>query len=174
MDILKGENIYLRALEPEDLDFLFAIENDENLWEVSGTQMPFSKFILKQYLEQAHLDIYQAKQLRLVISKKNEDLPIGLIDLFDFDPQHKRAGIGIVITENNQGQGFAKDALETLIKYCFSTLQLHQIYANILEDNHKSISLFTQQGFEKVGLKKDWVSYQNTFKNEVLFQLINK
>ena len=91
MNILKGKNIYLRALEPEDLDFLFVIENDKNLWEVSGTQIPFSRFILKQYLEQTHLDIYQAKQLRLVVSKNSEDLPIGLIDLFDFDPQHKRA-----------------------------------------------------------------------------------
>jgi len=174
METLKGHNIYLRALEQEDLSFLFAIENDENIWEVSGTQVPFSKFILKQYLEQAHLDIYQAKQLRLVISKQDKDTPIGLIDLFDFDPQHKRAGIGIVITKKYSGQGFAKEALNILIKYCFSTLQLHQIYANILEENSKSMHLFTQLGFERIGLKKDWISHKNQFKNEISFQLINK
>lgn len=174
MKILKGTTVYLRAIEPKDLDFLFEIENDEDLWEVSGTQTPYSKFVLKQYLEQAHLDIYQAKQLRLVIAKIEGDLPIGLIDLFDFDPQHKRVGMGIVITSENQGHGFAKESIELLINYCFNLLQIHQIYANILEDNLKSINLFTQLGFMKIGVKKDWNFYKNNYKNEILLQLINK
>ena len=65
MQTLQGKHISLRALEPEDLEFLFQIENNESFWEVSHTQTPFSKFLLKQYLENAHLDIYEAKQLRL-------------------------------------------------------------------------------------------------------------
>lgn len=97
MKTLKGNTIYLRALEPEDLNFLYAIENNESFWEVSHTQTPFSKLILKQYLENAHLDIYEAKQLRLMIVESNSDLPIGMIDLFDYNPQHKRAGLGILI-----------------------------------------------------------------------------
>lgn len=174
MKTLKGTSVYLRAIEPKDLDFLFEIENDEDLWEVSGTQTPYSKFVLKQYLEQAHLDIYQAKQLRLVIAKIDSNLPIGLIDLFDFDPQHKRVGMGIVITAENQGQGFAKESIELLVNYCFNLLQMHQIYCNILEDNTKSRTLFKQLGFVEIGLKKDWNFYKNNFKNEILLQRINK
>lgn len=174
MKILKGATVYLRAIEPKDLDFLFEIENDEDFWEVSGTQTPYSKFVLKQYLEQAHLDIYQAKQLRLVIAKIDGDLPIGLIDLFDFDPQHKRVGMGILIKAENQRHGFAKESIDLLINYCFSLLQIHQIYVNILEDNLKSLSLFTKLGFIKIGLKKDWNFYKNNYKNEILLQLINK
>ena len=68
MVTLKGVNIFLRALEPEDLDFVYEIENDENIWELSHTQTPYSRFLIKQYLEEAHKDIYEAKQLRLVIS----------------------------------------------------------------------------------------------------------
>ena len=95
---LKGQNIHLRALEPEDLDFLYEIENNESIWEVSNTQTPYSKRVLKNYLENAHLDIYEAKQLRLVIvfSKTNERF--GCIDLFDFDAKNSRAGIGIIIS----------------------------------------------------------------------------
>ena len=47
---LKGQNIHLRALEPEDLDFLYEIENNESIWEVSNTQTPYSKWVLKNYL----------------------------------------------------------------------------------------------------------------------------
>ena len=52
---LKGEKLYLRALEPEDLEFLHELENNEEFWEVSATQAPFSKYILKKYLENSHL-----------------------------------------------------------------------------------------------------------------------
>ena len=105
MEYLKGEKSNLRALEPEDLEFLYTIENNESFWEISHTQTPFSKYLLKQYLENAHLDIFEAKQLRLLIEEKSTKRQIGLIDLFDFNPQHKRAGIGILIHPDFQKNG---------------------------------------------------------------------
>ena len=106
MNTLTWKTIRLRALEPEDLQFLFDTENNESFWEVSHTQTPFSKFLLKQYLENAHLDIFEAKQLRLIIEEQNNNQPVGMIDLFDFNPQHRRAGIGILIHEEHQQKGF--------------------------------------------------------------------
>ena len=169
---LTGNEINLRALEPEDLDFLYQIENNESFWEISHTQTPFSRFILKQYLENAHLDIFESKQLRLVIEDKSTKKQIGMIDLFDFNPQHKRAGIGILIQPDFQNKGFASEALSLLIKYAFSHLNLHQLYANIIADNSKSISLFKKQNFIKVGIKKEWLLSEEKYKDEVLFQLI--
>ncbi|WP_435262431.1 GNAT family N-acetyltransferase [Tenacibaculum sp. nBUS_03] len=174
MQTLKGKYISLRALEPEDLSFLFSIENNEDFWEISHTQTPFSRFLLKQYIENAHLDIYEAKQLRLVIQLKKTNQPIGTIDIFDFNPQHKRAGIGILIDPVFQKNGYASEALDILIKYCFSHLQLHQLYVNITADNLNSLTLFQKKNFSKVGLKKDWIFSKGTFKDEILFQLINE
>ena len=120
MQTLTGTKIYLRALEPQDLEFIYAVENDQRIWEVSNTQTPYSRFLVKQYLKNAHQDIYEAKQLRLAICQ-DEDFPaIGLIDLFEFDPKNNRAGIGIVIqgTENRK-QNIGSEALELLIRYSF-------------------------------------------------------
>jgi diamine N-acetyltransferase len=172
MEHLKGANSNLRALEPEDLKFLYDIENNDSFWEVSHTQTPFSKYILKQYIENAHLDIFEAKQLRLLIEEKSTKKQIGMIDLFDFNPQHRRAGVGILIHPHFQQKGFAFEALSLLIKYAFTHLNLHQLYANITSDNTKSIALFTKHQFEKVGVKKDWILSEGKFKDEILFQLI--
>ena len=172
MQTLKGEHINLRALEPEDLDFLYQIENNEAFWEVSHTQTPFSKYILKQYLENAHLNIFEAKQLRLLIEEKSTKKQIGMIDLFDFNPTHKRAGIGILIHPDFQQNGFATEALSLLINYAFSILDVHQLFANITLDNTNSLSLFAKHNFQKVGIKKDWILSEGKFKDEVLFQLI--
>ncbi|MBT3741248.1 MAG: GNAT family N-acetyltransferase [Polaribacter sp.] len=171
---LSGEKIILRALEPEDLNFLYQIENNESFWEVSHTQTPFSKYILKRYLENAHLDIYESKQLRLLIEEKSTRKQIGMIDLFDYNPQHKRAGIGILIHPDFEKKGFASEALSIIINYSFSHLQMHQLYANITSDNIKSLALFNKYNFIKTGVKKDWILSEGKFKDEVLFQLIKE
>ncbi len=174
MITLKGNTVYLRALEPEDLEFVYHIENDESIWEVSNTQTPYSKFLIRQYLENAHQDIYEAKQLRLAICTHENKKAIGLIDLFDFDPKNQRAGIGIVIqNKDDRGKGFGKEALGLLIDYAFTHLQLHQLYANIGSDNAASSTLFSTFGFQKIGVKKDWILLQNQFHDEDLYQLIN-
>lgn len=173
MVTLKGKHIYLRALEPEDLEFIHTVENDENIWEISNTQTPYSRYLIKQYLYHAHKDIYEVKQLRLVISSYNHEI-LGLIDVFDFDFKNKRAGIGILIKDaENRKKGFGSEALQLLVNYCFIQLNLHQLYCNISQDNKASIKLFTKIGFEQVGLKKDWNFINGHFKNEYLFQLIN-
>lgn len=173
MITLKGENVYLRALEPEDLEFIHTIENDETIWEISNTQTPYSKFLIKQYLEHAHKDIFEVKQLRLVISSYSDEA-LGMIDVFDFDFKNGRAGVGILVKEpNDREKGYGSEALKLLIDYSFTHLGLHQLYCNISEGNEASVKLFSKQGFKKIGLKKDWNYINNAYKNEYLFQLIN-
>lgn len=169
---LTGKHIDLRALEPEDLEFLFGVENNENFWEISATQTPYSRQMLKEYLKNAHRDIYEVKQLRLVICTKN-GTAVGFIDIFDFDPKNLRAGIGILIeAPKNRGKGYGKEALELLCNYCFAHLNLHQLYANVSEENQESQALFERLGFQRAGVKKEWLFVQGTFKNEFLYQLI--
>ncbi len=172
MVTLEGEQINLRALLLEDLAFLYTIENDETLWELSQVQTPFSKDVLQKYLETTQNDIKDLKQLRLVITSKTNE-PLGFIDLFDFDTHNKHAGVSIVLTDKHRGKGYGKDALSLLMQYSFKELGLHQLYSNILEDNSVSIRLFESVGFEKVGLKKNWRFYKGRYKNEYLFQFIN-
>jgi diamine N-acetyltransferase len=175
MITLQGPNIRLRALEPEDLEFLHAVENDETIWEVSNTQTPYSKFLIKRYLENAQQDIFEAKQLRLAICKGKDFRAIGLIDLYDFDPRNRRAGIGIVIRQaNERQQGVGSETLELLINYAFTKLDLHQLYANIDTGNDASIGLFSKFGFEKIGIKKDWNLMAGKYKDEAIYQLINQ
>lgn len=173
MKALLGKSVYLRALEPEDLAFLFENENDEEFWHVSQTQQPFSKYILKKYLENAHLDIYKIKQLRLIIALTHNHEPIGMIDLYDYDPKNKRAGVGILILNNYQGNGYASDALQIIIKYAFNQLDIYQLFASIGSENHKSIKLFESAQFKVSGIKKDWNFYKGKFHDELFLQLIS-
>ncbi|MFL5752057.1 MAG: GNAT family N-acetyltransferase [Bacteroidia bacterium] len=172
---LKGNNICLRALEQSDIDTLYKWENDTSIWKVSGTLVPYSRFVLEQYLLNAHQDIFTTKQLRLVIEPLDKSIPAGCIDLFEFDPHHKRAGVGIMVEGTFRGNGFASEALELLSGYAFNTLLLNQLFCNIGADNEKSLALFQKHGFEKIGIKKAWNrTAKNTFEDEWLLQLLAK
>lgn len=178
MKTLNGESIYLRALEPEDLEVLYTIENNENLWHVAETITPFSKLVLRNYLANAHKDIYETGQLRFIICERHSDTLIGMVDLFDFDPHNLRAGVGIVISnENTRRKGYGEETLTLILRYCKLHLKLHQLYANIGEDNKASIALFEKMKFTVIGLKRDWrrkasINGREQYINEYLYQHI--
>ena len=171
---MKYKEIDLRAPEPEDLELLYDWENNTSYWIISSTIVPFSKYTRKRYLENSHKTIYETGQLRLMIDHIPDGKTIGTIDLFDFDPFHKRAGVGILIAdEAYRRKGYASMALKCLVDYCFATLQLHQLYCNILSNNSESMDLFRKMGFVQAGIKKDWVKTNDGYIDEHLFQLIN-
>ncbi|MFV0366350.1 MAG: GNAT family N-acetyltransferase [Mangrovibacterium sp.] len=166
---LRTSKINLRPLEPEDLELLYLWENDPNLWHVGNSVVPFSQYILKQYLADSHRDIYDIKQLRLVIETTNQQA-IGAIDLFDFDPNHQRAGIGILIyADEHRRKGYANNAIQLMCDYCRDVLGMHQIYANIGACNTASIALFEQCDFKFSGAKKDWLRRGKTWEDELIY-----
>ncbi len=172
---MKGQNINLRAPEPADIDFIYNWENDTTVWHVSNTTTPFSRHAIEQYVLNTHHDIYAAKQLRLMITLHDKPLePIGAIDLFDFDPLHRRAGVGILLASPDRGKGYASEALSLLCSYCFETLSLHQLYCHISSDNQVSIRLFTRAGFEITGTCKDWTLSGNKWHDASFMQLIKR
>ncbi len=172
--LLSNQKISLRAPEPKDLDVLDRWENDQRLWHLSNTSAPISRYLLKQYIKSAQQDIYAAKQLRLMIDLKLEadELTIGAIDLFDFDPLNHKAGIGILIDEKYRMQGLAAMALKLVIDYGFNVLGLHQYYCNILTGNHASLKLFEAEGFRISGKKLEWVKVNGQWQDEYLLQLL--
>jgi diamine N-acetyltransferase len=171
---MKYKEISLRALEPEDLELLYDWENNISYWTISNTVVPFSKYTLKRYLEDSHKNIYETGQVRLMIDHIPDNTTIGTIDIFDFDPFHKRAGVGILIaSEEHRRKGYATMALKCLIDYCFNTLMLHQLYCSILANNIESIDLFKKTGFVQSGIKKEWVRTSDGFLDEFIFQMIN-
>ncbi|MFZ4521805.1 MAG: GNAT family N-acetyltransferase [Bacteroidales bacterium] len=175
-EVLIGQFVRLRAVEPGDVDVLYTWENDSSVWQVSNTLTPFSRFQVEEYVLNSQQDIFASRQLRLMIvpvESAMQEQPVGTIDLFDFDPVHRRAGVGILIRGPYREKGYAQDAMEILIRYSFGTLRLHQLYCNISPDNTPSLHLFGKLGFEQCGVKKEWFSDGLSWKDEWMFQLIS-
>jgi len=174
-NLLKGPNLILRAVEPADVDLLLKWENDTSVWKVSNTITPYSRFEIEEYVMDARRDIFTARQLRLMIDLTVDSgsvVTIGTIDLFDFDPVHLRAGVGIMIADEFRKQGHAAEAIQILIRYAKEGLLLHQLFCHISADNPGSVSLFERIGFVRCGVKKEWLNTGVGWLDEYIYQLI--
>ena len=169
---MKGQKVHLRAVEPTDLPLLYEWENDVDNWEVSHTMEPYSKALLEKFIETSAQGLYGNRQQRLIVVTNGTDESVGAIDIFDFDPQNRRAGIGILIDKKHRHNGYGLEAVELTKKYLFETVKLHQIYCNILIDNNYSLKLFQKAGFEICGKKKDWCQTKNGWIDEYFLQII--
>ena len=167
-------DIVLRALEPEDLEILYKWENDTDLWTISNTLTPYSKYVLRQFIENSTKSIYETCQQRFMIDIANENKTIGTVDIYDLDVTNQRAGIGILIAdEKYRKKGYALQSIKGVTNYCFDILKLHQIYCDIMKTNTESIALFTKAGFVETGLKKEWIKSKEGYIDQYIFQLIN-
>lgn len=161
----------LRAVEPSDVEVMYLWENDPELWRVSGTCAPLSREQLMRFVEEQQYDIYATRQMRLIIDV--EGVAVGAIDLFDFEPRHRRLGVGILIySPEERRRGYARAAVEAIKRYAHDTLGLRQIWATMTVDNAPSISLFEGCGFERCGVRRAWVYTNEGFKDEAEYQCL--
>ena len=168
---IEGNLCRLRALEPEDLDAMYGWENDTDSWRVSGTVAPFSRHVLSRLIDEQQFDIYATRQMRLVIESL-DGTAVGAVDMFEFDPQNLRAGVGIIVAPPYRKQGFALDALQTLERYVRDVLRMHQLWCSVGADNEASLALFRKAGYEECGRRKEWILTPNGAMDEVLMQKI--
>ena len=171
MNTAASSSVRLRALEPEDLDLLYRIENDERLWAVGPTSVPYSRYALHDYVAHQTGDIYTERQVRLVIEIDGKDVA-GLVDVVNFDPKHLRAEVGMVVEQPYRGRGVGRAALFCLHDYALSTLHLHQLYADIAVSNAASLALFEKAGYSPCGTFRQWLLVGDSFVSSTRMQLI--
>ena len=163
-------SVHLRAIEPEDLDMLYTIENDTSMWNVGTTSVPYSRYTLYEYIANSKNDIYTDRQVRMMIENDAHEV-VGIVDLTNFEPKHMRSEIGIVIINKFRKQGLAQATISKIKEYSLNVLHLHQLYAYVDKDNSRSIRLFEKCGFKRSAELKDWLSYGKTYHNALLMQL---
>lgn len=165
-------HIHLRAVELHDAPLIMEWENDPTEWIHSGTTLPFSQYQIEQYVIEARGDFWEARQLRLMVVN-DEGETVGAVDLFEADPRHRRAGIGLTIARPFRGRGYGRGALREMTRVAFDLLNLHQLWCNILTTNAPSIRLFESAGWKCSGVRLQWIYHNGVFHDAGFYQLIN-
>lgn len=159
----------LRALEPEDLDLLYTIENDRSQWWIGTQTAPYSRYRLRDYIANTESDIYKDEQVRFII--EDDGKTVGMVDLFDFSARNQRAEIGIALLREAQGRGLARQAINDIIDYARDVINMRQLYGVIPESNTASVRMLEACGFSQTACLKDWLKHGQKYENALLLQL---
>lgn len=160
----------LRALEPTDAYLLYEWENDPGVWTLGCTLAPYSLRQLQDYISTYDGDIYSARQLRLMIVADDSGLPVGTVDLYDFDAPNSRCGVGILVAPPYRRKGYALRALDEVAEYCRTRLSLHQLWAVAAADNEASRRLFSRAGFTPSGRLRSWLRTAGRYTDAYILQ----
>ena len=170
--LLRGDRCRLRAVEPQDIDYIHRQENNPDVWEVSGTVAPYSRYTVENFVAEQQAGIYSTRQLRLMIETVADVRTVGMVDLFDFDPVNLRAGVGVLVCGPERRQGYAAEALGLLCEYARDVLRLHQLWCGVGADNRASLALFDSAGFLRTGRRRDWRMTAGGWCDEIEFSKI--
>ena len=162
--------VHLRAMEPEDLDFLYEVENDQRIWNVGLTNVPYSRNLLLDYIASSTGDIFADKQVRLMVENE-KGVTVGIVDLINFSPAHRRAELGIVIKNEFRAQGYGRASILKILDYAKNVVHLHQIYSIVDETNERCLKILKHSGFQKVTRMRDWLFDGSDYHPAIFFQI---
>lgn len=168
---MQGEKVRLRAVEPEDLEFLYHIENDTETWDVSARREPYSRFALREYISAVDKDIFQRGQLRFMIENSSGET-VGTLDFSGFDSINSRAELGIYIAKEFRRNGYAAEALQIALSYAKKYIRLYQAYALVAEGNKPAQGLFVDAEFVHTSTLKDWLLKSGGAEDILVFQRV--
>lgn len=146
--------ITLRAIEPDDIDFVLTLDNEMDLWNFGDQHAPLSRYALENYIMTYDTDPICAGEVRLIaFSGENR---CGIIDIFSIDPYNYTAQIGIAIEKTSRKKGLGTASLNAALRYCKECLGLYAAAATVDYRNTGAIALFEKCRFLSCGCMKAW------------------
>ncbi len=171
---LTTPRLRLRALVPADAPALYEIFADVEVvryWSAPPLTDLAGAAALQAQIEA----LFQARSLlQWGIVRAGEDRVLGTCTLADIDLKHQRAAIGFALGRASWGQGFAREAVQALVDFAFTELELHRLAADADPRNQRSLNLLAALGFVREGLQRECYLVMDEWQDAVLFGLLDR
>lgn len=154
---LSGRRLDLCWLTQEDAPAIFSIfGNPEVMRFWSSPPLP-DLAAASALIDEIH-GLFRTRQLfQWGIRRREDDTVIGTCTLYNLDLAHRRGEIGFALARSCWGQGFASEALDVLLDFCFNRLGLHRLEADADPENVASLRALERKGFQREGyLRERW------------------
>lgn len=152
---LDTQRLKIRIFNPEDVtdEYVQALDDPEVVG-LTESRYRNHRLTLEQAQEYATKS-NQGNSIFVGIFLK-DGRHIGNIRVHTISEQNKRGELGIMIWNKNEwGKGYATEALEAVVSYAFTYLNLHKVEAEYYSTNTGSKRIFDKAGFVIEGTIRD-------------------
>ncbi|MEW8975259.1 MAG: GNAT family protein [Exiguobacterium sp.] len=146
--LLEGHLTRLTRFQPEDTEVMQRLLDDATFARhFSAT--PYRHLSMDKIEKMMATDAPET--FRFAIRNFEDERMIGVVALEDILPTHGTAWLMIGIDPDCEGQGYATDALQTILEYAFLELNLYRIQLTVFDYNLRAIKLYERLGFVQEG-----------------------
>lgn len=160
----------MRAVEPEDAAFFFALQEDtERSRLLDFLPSPSFKAALERWVREQSRKELDGDAFQWIIEAAGE--PVGSIVTHTVSPRNGTFGYGLEVARNHQRKGYAKEAVTLVLRYYFGELRYQKAHAGVQENNAGSIALHRSLGFRDEGTQRRMVFQEGRYLDLLLFGL---
>lgn len=173
--LLTNDRIRLRSMEAEiDTPYLHRWEGDSEAWTSSGVLNPIASSAIEAHIIRSTTALVDNGRMDLMIELITQSLPIGYVQLYDYDPINQRLGLGVYLAPEYRRQGFAREALQLVHDYAWSRMNCQMLYAEVISSNVQSQKLFERLGYEHTASLRSWYRLDGEYQDLLYYQLWHK
>ena len=155
---IEGNRLCLRWLINDDVNSLFSIFSDPQVMQYWSSLPLENRDAAEKLLAHIHDSFHKRTLFQWGIAKRSDNRIIGTCTLYHIDKDNRRAEIGYALGSRYWGNGYMQEALTLLINFCFGSLNLHRLEADVDPKNISSIKTLERLGFLKEGyLRERWL-----------------
>jgi len=149
--MLKGNHIGLRAIEENDLAVLLAWRNKPEFRIYFREHRELSMKNQKEWFESINKRDSGVRMFSIV--RSSDSALMGACGLCYHDPINRSADLSIYLGQDDLyiDEKYAPDAARVLLRYGFSELNLHRVWAEIYDMDEKKKKFFETLGFQLDG-----------------------
>jgi ribosomal-protein-alanine N-acetyltransferase len=171
---LETNRLLLRRLDQNDVNEVLALRSDPDIMKYIPRTLAKTKEDALQHIAMIEGKINNSEGINWAITLKGNTKLIGIIGHYQIKPEHYRAEVGYMLLPEFSGKGIITEALQKVIDYGFTTMQLHSIEAVIDPENSASERVLQKNGFVKEAHLKENGYFEGRFFDTVIYSLLNK
>jgi len=166
----EGKKVRLRSLRNDDIMVLFEWINDPELIRFTNNYRPISEVEQRAWF---HSLYEQENQIVLGIEVRRGKKLIGTCGLYSIEWLNRKAEVRIKIGDKSYwGRGGGREAMELLVEFAFSDLNLRRLWLKVLPTNISALKLYKNVGFEEEGTLRDDLYIQGKYHDLIVMGLL--
>jgi RimJ/RimL family protein N-acetyltransferase len=177
--MIRGKKVELRPISLEDFRYSYIWRNDEELAKLTAaSDAAYYNNISEEKMEEIYQDIYmnfnKNEEYEFSIYT-HDDIFIGKCGYRDLHLPSRRCTIGISIGDKDfRGKGYGTDALKTLIRYLFDTMNLERIQLDTWSGNEPAIRSYEKCGFVVEGRLRRYDFIDGKYYDAIIMGLLKE
>lgn len=172
---ISTERLVLRGIRISDAESIFKYRSNPQIYKFQGWR-PQTLEEVKEFIceKVAKVPNESDTWYQLGILVKETDELVGDIGIHFIGEENKQVEIGFTMSLENQGKGYATEAVIGVINYLFGNLEKHRITASVDPRNTRSIALLERVGMRKEAHFRKSYWFDNEWTDDVVYAILKE